>query len=198
MMLINSSGSHLNYCDIVVSGESHLPYKPVPIKKVQENPLMVKIKIPLLRISDFRNKIYPPKKAKLKENIPKRTVFHMTTHTPKTITKVERNIGLVLNKISGSIVSKSPSPIRYVMKEINTGRSQLSPSIIHRRAYTNKCSEQFAATGQAFMTKNDKLTERNIDLKSTFTVIKQKIAHEMQTKQEDLRPWTRSSNNSVK
>ena len=198
MMLINSSGSHLNYCDIVVSGESHLPYKPTPVKKVQDTPLMVKIKIPLLRISDFRNKIYPPKK-KLKENVPiKKTVFHMTTHTPKINMKAERNIGLVLNKMSGSIISKSPSPIRYAMKEINTGRSQLSPSIIHRRAYTNKCSEQFATTGQIFMCKGDKLSERNLDLKNTFTVIKQKIAHEIQIKQEDLRPWTHSSNNSAK
>ena len=195
MLLINSSGSHLNYCDIAVSGESRLPYKPIQTKKAKPKPLAIKIKMPLLRILDFRNKPNPPIKTKQRANsFLKKTIYHTTSRTPTILSKImgERKIGLVLNKISGSVISKSPCDLNAT-----AGRNKLNPYLIHRRAYTNKVSPQSATTDQAFMYKSvEKFTDKHTDLKNTLTLIKKQIAFQNTPKKEELRPWSRSSNNS--
>ena len=192
MMILNNCGSTLNYCDIVIAGESHQPKRAFKIRRAEYHKPSP-IRIPVSYMNDFKSRKYQSMKPKKKMNIIlKRTAI---IHSPKIYSQAEKSIELVLNKLEGHVSSKSTSALKITKKKDKIVSEKKTPT----NEFAGDLSDKYLTitNSPSVIVKNDYTTvNKSVNLKKHISPLKQNIIFGFD-KHEEIRPWTRSSNNSL-
>ena len=193
MMTLNNSGSTLNYCDIVIAGESHQPKKAFKIRKAEYHKSSP-IRIPVSYMNDFKCRKYQSMKPTKKMNIIlKRTAI---IHSPKIYSHAEKSIELVLSKLEGHVSSKSTSALKIAKKKDKIVSGKKTPT--NELAVAGDLNDKYLTITNSppVIIKNDNtIVNKSLNLKKPIPTMKQNIIFGFD-KHEEIRPWTRNSNNS--